>query len=268
MTVGRSNSRWLTWPSAFRSSRYDSRFSFCFHLPSDPARVRGLLVLVHGSEREAMAARDAFKPFAEENDVALLAPLFPISPLGDDNPDGYKFIVEGAIRYDRVLLSMIEEMAPEFSSNFARFMLFGFSGGAVFAQLFSTLHARCLSGCCFAAPGHSVFWDEGHPWPFGIRDVRESGLVEELADTHRMPIKLLVGSQDTEELPRRDPDYGRTRPEKLARLLDHYRDRAFDVDLEIVAGADHEWQPMVSPACRFFGSALQSMSLESGTRFR
>lgn len=203
-----------------------------------------------------MAARDAFIPFADENDLALLAPLFPISPLGDDNPDGYKFIVEGAIRYDRVLLSMIGEMATEFGLDFDRFLLFGFSGGAIFAQLFSTLHASRLSACCFAAPGHAVFWDERYPWPFGISDVRDSGLVEELADTHRMPVKLLVGSRDTEELPRRDPDYGRTRPEKLARLRDHYRERAFDVDLETVAGAGHEWEPMVPPACRFFASVL------------
>ncbi len=75
----------LRWPRSLFASRTDPRFSYCLHLPAalkdDTAAVR-MLVAVHGSNRNAVEYRDTLAPFAERNGYVVLAPLFPIDPLG------------------------------------------------------------------------------------------------------------------------------------------------------------------------------------------
>ena len=54
------------WPSALRSCVADPRFSYCTYMPTErrSPRPRNLVVVVHGSERDAMGYRDDFVDFA------------------------------------------------------------------------------------------------------------------------------------------------------------------------------------------------------------
>src|SRR5947199_374595 len=73
-----------------------------------------LVVAVHGSARFFASYRDAFAPFCRAHDCIVLCPLFPAGVLGDRNPDGYKYLREGTIRYDDLLLAMVDEVAQQY----------------------------------------------------------------------------------------------------------------------------------------------------------
>ena len=113
----------------------DPRFSYCLYVPPDllgaPGAGRGgagdsaagphplggpgappeLLVMVHGTGRAFTRYRDALSEFGRWNRCIVLCPLFPVGVMGDGNRDGFKHLREGDIRYDLVLLGMVDEVA-------------------------------------------------------------------------------------------------------------------------------------------------------------
>ena len=76
-----------------------------------------------------------------------------VGVLGDDNPEGFKYMREGDIRYDRVLLAMVDEVAQKLETRFDRFMMFGFSGGGHFVHRFFYLHPGRLLAASIGSPG-------------------------------------------------------------------------------------------------------------------
>ncbi len=128
--------------------RADPRFSYCLYVPhsfdADPAGS-------HAGRGHARLRTD---------DGGLSRPLrvrsrstrnawswrrsFPIGPLGDGNAHGFKVLKEGTLRYDTVLLSMIEEAGAMLQASFGKFMLFGYSGGGHFVHRFFYLHPERL----------------------------------------------------------------------------------------------------------------------------
>src|SRR5690348_13671610 len=121
------------------ASKADPRFSFCLYVPpgfdADPAG-HTLIVAMHGTGRSMETYRDRFSAFAQYKKCVVLAPLFPVGPLGDGNLHGFKTLKEGAIRYDEVLLAMVDEVGAMLGTRFAKFMLFGYSGGGHFVHRF------------------------------------------------------------------------------------------------------------------------------------
>jgi hypothetical protein len=99
-----------TSPELLHPCDADRRFSFGLLLPGG-AKPRQLLVVVHDSTRQTAPCLSAFAAFADQHHSAVLAPLFPADLLGDGNEDGYKFLIEGDIRYDRLLEVMVEQVA-------------------------------------------------------------------------------------------------------------------------------------------------------------
>lgn len=191
----------LRWPRSVFASRTDPRFSYCLHLPSalrEGTQDVRLLVAVHGSNRNAVEYRDALVPFAERNGYVVLAPLFPIDPLGTNEADGYKYLAEGALRYDHVLLGMVAEVEALLGVVFPRFDLFGFSGGAHFAHRFFYLHAGRLSSVTVGAPGGVTLIDDTRDFWVGTRDFRERfGAAPDLEAMRETAALLLVGAEDT-----------------------------------------------------------------------
>ena len=112
------------------AARSDPRFSYCTYVPPhiDSARhPMQLVVIMHGTGRAFVEYRDAFAEFARWNDCIVLCPLFPVSPLGDGNRDGFKYMREGNLRYDHVLLAIVAEVSERYGIAFDRFGLFGYS---------------------------------------------------------------------------------------------------------------------------------------------
>ena len=78
--------------------RADPRFSYCLYVPpsfdADPAG-HTLVVAMHGSGRSMEVYRDRFARSRQYKNCVILAPLFPIGPLGDGNAHGFKVLKEG-----------------------------------------------------------------------------------------------------------------------------------------------------------------------------
>jgi len=143
-------------PTSIYSSKHDPRFPYCLYVP--PSLGQGgekpeLIVAMHGTGRGFTGYRDAFSAFARWNNCIILAPLFPIGVMGDGYRDGFKYMREGNLRYDHVLLAIVEEVAERYGIAFDRFGLFGYSGGGHFTHRFLML----------ARDGAGLGADEGKP---------------------------------------------------------------------------------------------------------
>lgn len=255
----------LRFPRAQFAYAADPRLSWCMHLPPALAEGAGevrLLVAVHGSARGCMAYRDAFADFADRNRYVVLAPLFPVGVLGDGNPDGYKYLAEGDIRYDDALLGMVAELEQLLGLDFATFDLFGFSGGGHFAHRFYYLHPERLNAVVVGAPGGVTLLDDTQDFWLGTRDVSARfGRTIDIDALRRVRSALLVGENDTEPFVY-PPEYGshiagmeklgRNRLERNATLYRNWRDHGVPTERLIVPGIAHAGLRAVPGAQTFF----------------
>lgn len=127
--------------------------------------------MIHGTSREAETLRDSYSDFAENNACAVLVPFFPAGILRRDDLDSYKGIAYHDIRFDTILLSMIEEVAEIYAVETTKFLLAGYSGGGQFAQRFFYLHPKRLHAISIGAPGKVTLPDSKLEWPLGIKDL-------------------------------------------------------------------------------------------------
>ncbi len=134
--VDRAKAMYDLGPTVMFASKADPSFHYCLYVPpvvGDGAKV-DLLVAVHGTSRTSfLEFRDGFAAFGRWNNCAILCPIFPVGVRGDDARSGYKYMIEGDIRYDKVLLAIVEEAAAKYKQDWSQFSIFGFSGGGHFA---------------------------------------------------------------------------------------------------------------------------------------
>ena len=156
------------------TSRMNPRFSLCLYVPesTSPSERSPLLVLVHGTTRRDWM-RDSFRDFAERTGTALLLPLFPVGAAAPDDVHGFKWIDAHDVRYDLLLLDMIEQAAEIWPIATNRFALFGYSGGGQFAHRFLYLHPHRLTALSIGAPGNVTLPDFVRAWPAGLRGLEE-----------------------------------------------------------------------------------------------
>ena len=257
--------------TAIFACRADPRFHYCLYVP--PAVGDGeavdLLVAVHGTSRTSfLDFRDGFAGFARWNRVAVLCPIFPIGVLGDGARSGYKYMEEGGIRYDQVLLSMVAEVAAKYRQDWSTFAVFGFSGGGHFAHRFAILHPDKLWAASIGASGSVTLLDPERDWWVGIRDLPERfGIAFDAAALARVPVQMLVGDADLEtwEITHRPGgtywmdganDAGRTRPERLRALATSFERAGVTVRFELVPGVSHERTKVLSRVEDFLAAVL------------
>lgn len=185
--------------SAVFACKADPRFSFSLYVPKHAEPPRNLLVSVHGSARDQHTFREVFVEFAERTNTVVLAPLFPIGVSGDDNSNGYKYLREDDIHYDRVLLDMVAQAEQMLSIQFPPFFLFGFSGGGHFAHRFFYLHPQKLKAVSISAPGSVTLLDREQDWWVGVADIEQRlGGKVDLQRLQQVPVHLSVGLLDIE----------------------------------------------------------------------
>jgi poly(3-hydroxybutyrate) depolymerase len=149
------------------ASRNDPRFAYTLYVPEtilESGNNVELVVVMHGTGRQFAHYRDAFAEFGRWNNCIVLCPLFPVGVRGDGNRDGFKQLIEGDIRYDRVLLDMVDEIGERYGKRFDQFALFGFSGGGQFANRFAYLHPEKLWAVSIGAPGSVTLLDVNRDW--------------------------------------------------------------------------------------------------------
>jgi pimeloyl-ACP methyl ester carboxylesterase len=252
----------------------DKRFSYCLYVPGACAAggERGfpVLALVHGSDRRPQQLRDEFAAFCEEHGCIAVAPLFPAGIEAPEEFDGYKYLGGGDLRYDHVLLAMLDEVRAVYGADTGRFLLFGFSGGAHFAHRFALLHPARLLAVSVAAPGAVTLLDSRRDWPAGIRGMDHLfGTQPDLSQIARVPVQLVVGSMDTDTsaiaVSRDHPawiegvnDQGVSRVRRLEALRDSLASAGVWTQYEVVTGGRHSLTDIAGPAKRFLARVLET----------
>ena len=241
--------------TAIFACKADPRFHYCLYVPSGVAKGDkvDLAVAIHGSGRNsAFEFRDRFSGFGRWNRCAILCPIFPIGVRGDGARSGYKYMEEGNIRYDRLLLAMVDEVAAKYDQTWDQFAIFGFSGGGHFAHRFAILHPGKLWAASIGAPGSVTLLDPTRDWWVGIRDLKARfGIDFDAQALAKVPVQMLVGDADLEtwEITHRPGgsywmeganDAGRTRPERIETLRASFQAAGVDVRLEILPGVSHD----------------------------
>lgn len=255
------------------ASRIDPRFPYALFVPyrfdqMDHSKT-SIIVSVHGTGRSHSLYRDLFAEFAEYHNCIVIAPLFPASVLGDGNLHGYKFIAEDDIRYDRIVIGMIEEVATRYEVAAAKVFMFGFSGGAHFTHRFSILHPQRIRAASVAAPGSVTLLDPDRPWWVGIGDVEQRLGVRIDPEAYRdLPMHFVVGGADIETweitLLESDRYYmpglndtGRTRIDRIRTLANSFEQAGARVRLDIVPGKTHDVVPIARRSRNFFHDVLE-----------
>ena len=262
------------------AARRDPRFSYCLYAPPDlrAGRVRPeLIVVVHGSPRTFMDFRDRFQDFGLANNVMILSPLFPVGAGGDGSPDGYKYLSEPGLRYDQILLDMVAEVSARWTLSFDRFALFGFSGGAQFANRFLLVRPESLWAVSLGAPGSVTLFDPSRDWWVGTRDLEERfGVAPNLDALRRVPVQCLVGSEDldTSEINHREGGRnwmqdaniaGASRPERLEALRGTLSAAGVSVTYNVIPGAPHDAAPIIEHAKPFLAAQLAELRRKAAT---
>ncbi|WP_406111013.1 hypothetical protein [Kitasatospora purpeofusca] len=243
----------------FLACRADPRFSYCLYVPPRaPAGPRPLLVVVHGDRRTAERYRDALTDFADAHGCVVLAPLFPVGVPEPEDVLSYKRLTRRDVRFDLVLLRMVEEAAARWPVRADRFLLHGYSGGGQFALRFSCLHPERLVGVSVGAPGSITRLDPALPWPAGIADVAEKFGVSHPLGAPRplrppLPVHVTVGALDTRPLRR---PLGATRLGQALALHQHLLERGVPATLEVVPGIAHNGFALLPAATRFLSTLL------------
>ena len=253
------------------ASRADPRFSFCLYVPPDihdAGPSPQLIVSMHGTGRNVADYRDWFAGFARWNRCVVLAPLFPAGVRGDRDRDGYKYMLEGDIRYDTVLLAMVAEVEALYRLSFPRFALWGYSGGGHFAHRFFLLHADRLWAVSIGAPGSVTLIDPDRDWWVGTRDVEAVfGIIPDVEAMRLVAVHMVAGGADREtwEITHKPGgrhwmdganDSGATRPERLETLRRNFVARGIDVAFELVPGVSHDGARIAPRAQEFFARTL------------
>ncbi|WP_458095579.1 alpha/beta hydrolase [Roseomonas sp. WA12] len=260
-----------TGKTAIYSAKVDPRFQYCLYVPPQIGPDTELVVCVHGTSRTSfLDFRDGFAEFGRWNNCVILCPIFPIGPLGDGARSGYKYMQEGDIRYDRVLLGMVEEVAQRYGRDWQNFALFGFSGGGHFTHRFAILHPRKLWAASIGASGSVTLLDADRDWWVGIRNLEQVfGIAFDRDALARVPVQMLVGDADLEtwEITHKPGgtywmeganDAGRTRPERLKALQASFEAAGVTVRFDLVPGVAHSRMLVIDRVQDFLAGLLKT----------
>ncbi|MEF2070697.1 alpha/beta hydrolase [Consotaella sp. CSK11QG-6] len=257
-----------TGATTIRACEADPRFSYCLYVPPEIDDTTEMVVVMHGTGRSFVAYRDAFAEFGRWNNCIVLAPLFPVGVLGDGNRDGFKYMVEGDIRYDEILLAMVGEIGDRYKRAFDRFALFGYSGGGHFCHRFLILHPDRLWAASIGAPGSVTRLDADRSWWTGVGDLESRFGVEfRPSAMAAVPVQMVVGAADTEtwEITHKPGgrhwmeganDAGATRPERLRALQASFEAVGIAVRFDLIPNMAHDGMRCLDAVKTFFGDVL------------
>jgi len=252
------------------ASQADPRLHYCLYVPprlTDDEQAP-LVVIQHGTARSATNYRNQLKEFAEDQGVVILTPIFPAGLVDPDDLHNFKFIEYQGIRFDRMLLAIVDEVAARFPVAAERFYLHGFSGGGQFTHRFLYLHPDRLAAASIGAPGRITQLDDSLPWWLGTKGFEEKfGQSIDFDALRRVPIQLVVGAEDVETweiMNRGESNWmdgaeltGTTRIERLRTLERNYRSHGLDITFDVVDGAAHSGRKILPTVERFFTDQLK-----------
>ena len=191
--------------------RSDPRFSYYVYIPEsiyekEPPLYK-IVCIVHGTARSTEDYRQAYREFK-------------------------------GVRYDLILLSMIDELSRKYRIYKDKFFMSGFSGGGQFAQRFFYLHPKRLMGLCIGAPGRITYINDKVDYYWGTRDFNKIFDKEiEIEAMKNVPVQLLIGEKDVSFIG--ESPYGSNRMERMMNLKKNLEEHDIEVQLDIMEGIAH-----------------------------
>lgn len=230
-------------------------FEMLAHIPPGAGPGAPVLVAVHGISRNAREHLTAFADAAGDG-AAILAPRFDAGRfpsyqrlgIGRDEP-----------RADLMLDAALAQVAAQTGLDLRRPHLFGFSGGAQFAQRFAMLRPGAAASLHLASAGWYTFFDAAAPWPRGCaRHPIGRRVMAEEAFFHRIPCHVHVGELDTDRDealrtgPRVDAQQGANRRARAETWTGHIAARrgahGAPIALSLLPGCGHDFADACDPA--------------------
>ncbi|KZT22587.1 hypothetical protein NEOLEDRAFT_1137829 [Neolentinus lepideus HHB14362 ss-1] len=254
----------------------DQRFSFTAYIPKchkfDGPELP-LLVLVHGATRNSHMG--TMLDFAEECGCVILAPLFPCGIIALTELHNYRTLVYRGIRFDQILLSMIEQASCIWRIRTDKFFLHGFSAGGQFCHRFFYLYPQLLLGVSIGAPGSITLPRKDRPWPEGIADITQvfdikstcgGDHVPNFAAMAKVPLQFVVGERDIETSALSDnlgPEVagGGNRINRITALRDAWKEVGINGVLDIVPGVGHEGGKVTPKVQHFLLPLVKGVSI-------
>lgn len=236
----------------------DPRFHYWAHLRDEYFEEKDpsyrLMVIIHGTGCATESFIAEAKAIADANSMAILAPVFPGGLLDRDDFNSYKLLSDHGVRYDQVLLAMVEDMMTRYPGvRGETFFLFGHSGGGQFTNRFLLAHPERLQAVSIGAPGRPTYLNFQEDYFWGVRDFRDYFDKDvDLEAIRKVPVQITVGEYDTKFIG--DSPYGSCRVERMRSLQKNFRDNGIDASLEILPGLEHGdgFGTRVQAAQRFF----------------
>jgi poly(3-hydroxybutyrate) depolymerase len=253
------------------ASQYDQRFAYCLYVPPElensRAEPRPLVVIQHGTDRSYDEYRDLYSDLGNRMQCVILTPLFPAHIESTSDLHNFKFLKYHSIRYDLVLIAMVEEVAQRYPIQSQRIYLHGFSGGGQFAHRFFMAHPDRLAAVSIGAPGRVTLIDDGQPWWLGTADFEAIFHRKiDIAAMADVPVQMVVGDQDTETWEINNvggsnwmdgaEKTGRTRIERLNALRHNYESLGISVRLTVVPDVGHGGQLVVPYVADFLAEVM------------
>ncbi|SLN11623.1 hypothetical protein PSM7751_00159 [Pseudooceanicola marinus] len=224
------------------------------HRPGAP-----LLIAAHGSDRDLRGLLHGLDLGGEVN---LLLPYFPERVEGEDVADDYKFLRGGSADYLALMDAILEDALRHLGQAPRALWLFGFSGGAQFAQRYALVRASRLDGLILAAPGGVTLLREDVAWWPGLKGAEAAlGEAPDLAGLARLPTSILIGAEDRAAgLVSRAPGTrfgsadadlaGLSRQDKARSLRDDLAAHGTPVTYTEIAGVGHKLAPCAGAAAQ------------------
>lgn len=252
------------------AARADQRFSYTLYVPTTVAvgPDTRIIVSVHGTGRMQALYRDLFAGFCEAHNCIVIAPLFPANVLQDGELNGYKYIQEGPIRYDWIIMDIIAEVRERYGARADRVLMFGFSGGGHFTHRFTLLHPDRILAASVGAPGSVTLLDFDRPWWVGLADAETRfGLTIDRSAFVGLPIHFVVGAEDLETweityvegdkryMPGAN-DAGANRPERIQSLARSFERAGAETRVDVAPGASHDVTRIIDRTLAFFAEVL------------
>ncbi|PXY18816.1 alpha/beta fold hydrolase [Prauserella muralis] len=252
--------RLLTKRTPFFAAPGEPRCSYCAYVPQrwTPGSETSVMVAVHGTGRNVGELREGFIPFAEQHNVIVVTPLF---PAGIDDPDDvhdYKLIEAHGIRFDLVVLDILEQVRLRWNARVDTVLLCGHSGGGQFAHRFLYLHPDRVGAVAVSAPGSVTLLDQSFTWPAGTGGTAQRfGITVDPGAVATVPVLLVVGGDDDGRADLAAMGYsGHSRPEQLDRLGDSLARHGTVVRKVVVPGVGHSAPGTRPPVTEFFADHL------------
>ncbi|MDR1237858.1 MAG: alpha/beta hydrolase, partial [Propionibacteriaceae bacterium] len=243
------------------AAQFDQRFPYTLYVPvdyRDDEPPLKLWVFIHGTSRRYDRYLDWFADLAKTERAIVLAPLFPAGIGDPDDATNYHFVKYQDIRFDEILLAMIDEIAHRWNIDSDRFFLHGNSGGGQFAHRFLYLHPDRLTAVSIGAPGRITLPTPELSWWHGVGDLENIfGIPFRAAAVKRVPTQIVVGSLDNNPADLASAPSspgGESRLTRARTLRDHLAALGSDARLDVVAGVGHDGAGILPAVGSFLAS--------------